>query len=154
MNSERIPNSYAYSDQVKYGAHLVTLVSNVITYENPVGKFVMNYISPNTNDTKPLERTLPTNNTGNVINRGDRLDIQPITTSNYIEIAVPRHYFYITKLEIQQNLSRHYCISCGIVVDNCHPIIIITRKAFYKGQKFVVINGGGSVDMPYIVGVV
>ena len=153
MNSEKIPKSYAYSDQVRYGAHLVTLVSDYVSYEHPVGKFVMNYISPSTNDSTSYDRTLPPNNTGNVIN-SDRLDIQHITTSNYIEIAVPMHYFYITKLEIKQNLSKHVCMYCGIVVDDCHPVIIITRKTYFKGQKFVIVNGGGNVETPYIVGVV
>lgn len=153
MNSEIIAQNYANSPEMKYGGHYVTLASDKISYENPTGKFVMTYATPNAS-TEAFDKTLPKNNTSNVINK-DNLGVNQITSSNYITLTVPKHYFYITKLEIVTNRKNHMCSHCGFdATYTCDPKIIITRKEYYKGQQFVVINAGGHIDTPCIIGVV
>jgi len=153
MNSENMPQNYANSDELKYGAHYVTLASDKVTYENPTGKFVMVYVTPNSS-TEAFEKTLPKTSTSNVINK-DNLGVAQITSSNYVTLTVPKHYFYITKLEIVTNRKNHTCGQCGFdATYTCDPKIIITRQEYKKGQKFVVANAGGRLDTPCIVGVV
>ena len=104
MNSEIIPKNYATSNEIIYGAHFVTLVSPKVTYENPTGKFALSYATPNMSNGSEYSRTLPKNSTSNVINK-DNLGTSKITTSNYITLTVPKHYFYITKIDIQTNIT-------------------------------------------------
>lgn len=149
MNSDLMPkNNYATDDDMVYGAHYVTLASDVLSYENNTGKFVLSHVTPN-NAGDAFDKTLPKNNTGNVIN-DDNLGVANITTSNYVYITVPKHYFYITKLEIVTNV-----VACGKGgIGSCGPKIIITRKEYHKGDKFVVVNVGGNIDDIQVVGVV
>lgn len=148
MNSDIVPQNYANSDEMLYGAHYAVLASDKISYENPKGKFVMQYVTPN-DSTSAYDQTLPKNSTSNVINK-DNLGVSRITASNYIELSVPMHFFYITKLDIVTNT-----FGCGMGgLGGCNPKIIITRKEYYKGQKFVVVNAGGQIDSPCVVGVV
>lgn len=148
MNSDVvIGNNYATDNDILYGAHYVTLASDVISYENPTGNFVLSHITPNSPG-EAFDKVLPKNNTSNVINK-DNLGTSRITTSNCIKLTVPKHYFYITDLRIITNTY-----GCGLGgLGGCAPEIVITRKEYYKGQKFVVVNVGGNIDEIAIVGV-
>ena len=148
MNSEIIPKNYATSNEIIYGAHFVTLVSPKVTYENPTGKFALSYATPNMSNGSEYSMTLPKNSTSNVINK-DNLGTSKITTSNYITLTVPKHYFYITKIDIQTNITPCHHGAVG----SCNPKNIIYRKEYTKGQRFLVINAGGNIDSPVSVGV-
>lgn len=148
MNSENVTTNYATDNDMVYGAHYVTLVSDKVTYENPTAKFSMPYITPNIGSGE-YNKTLPKNSTQNVIN-DDNLGTQKITTSNYINLTVPKHYFYITKIDIITNITPCHHGAVG----SCDPKTKIYRKEYYKGQKFLIVNAGGNVDAPVIVGVV
>lgn len=147
MNSENTTSNYASSNDMLYGAHYVTLLSEKVSYENPVGKFSMSYITPNIGSGE-FSKTLPKTSTANVVNK-DNLGTSKITTSNYINLSVPMHFFYITKLEIKTNTTPCHHGAVG----SCNPKIIITRKEYLKGTRFLVVNAGGHVDSPFIVGV-
>lgn len=153
MESSMMPNNYTNNNDVLYGAHYATLVSTSVTYENPIGKFILSYVTPNMDDSSIYERTLPKNSTSNVINK-DNLGTTKITTSNYINIEVPRYMFYIENIEIISNTQYSGCVHCGFsAMNSCNPQTKITRKSYKKGQKFAIINIGGDIDTPYIIGV-
>lgn len=148
MNSDVVTaNNYATDNDMLYGAHYVTLASDEISYENPTGTFVISHITPNSPG-EAFNKVLPKNNTSNVINN-DNLGTSRITTSNCITLTVPTHYFYITDLRIVTNT--YGCGNGGL--GGCAPVIIITRKKYYKGQRFVVANVGGNIDEMAVVGV-
>lgn len=148
MNSEIIPNNYANSNEMLYGAHYATLVSGGVSYENPIGKFVLSYATPNMNDGSAYSNTLPKNNTKNIVNK-ENLGMTRITASNYIELTVPKHFFYITDIKIKPNT-----LGCGMGgIGSCHPEAVITRRTYSKGQRFIVVNAGGNINSPCIVGV-
>ena len=107
MNSETVVNSYANSPQMLYGAHYVTLVSPSVSYENPKAKFAMPYVTPSTNVEDPFDNQLP-KSSNNVVNK-DNLGTIPITSSNYIELTVPRHLFYIKESVIVTNATPCIC---------------------------------------------
>ena len=39
--------NYANDNSLLYGAHYIILASDVVTYENPIGKFLIPYATPN-----------------------------------------------------------------------------------------------------------
>ena len=94
MNSEIISKNYTNSKEMLYGSHYATLVSEKVTYENPVGKFVLTYATPNEPTGSPYDSTIPSGGGGNVIN-DDNLGTSSITVSNYVILTVPRYMFYI-----------------------------------------------------------
>ena len=148
MNSEVISRNYTNSKEVLYGAHYATLVSEKVTYENPVGKFVLTYATPNEPTGSPYDSTIPSGSGGNVIN-DDNLGTSSITVSNYVILTVPRYMFYIIDIPIVTNV-----VGCGKGgIGSCSPKNIIIRKEYFKGQKFVVANAAGNVSAPCIVGV-
>lgn len=149
MNSEIIPKNYSNSSEMLYGAHIVTLVSNKVSYESNVGQFTVPYATTNTSSSSSYSKTLPKNNTSNVINK-DNLGTSRVTTSNYITLTVPKHFFYITDIPIRPNT--YGCGNGGL--GGCSPKNIIIRKEYFKGQKFIVVNAGGNIDEPYIIGVI
>lgn len=144
MNSEKMVQNYANSNEIKYGAHYIILASDKVTFENPVGKFIMTYANPDLSG-EAFDFTLPKNNSGNVINKVN-LGIDRVTTSNYIELKVPEYFFTITDINIRG------CESSD--PERRSPSIFLKRKEYYKGQKFIVVNAGGEVDTPCIIGVV
>ena len=147
MNNEIIAKSFANNEDMTLGAHYITLVSDKITYENPTGKFVLTYATPNA-PISPFDKTLPKKSTANIINKG--INVNTITASNYLFATVPKHYFYIEKIIIKPNT-----VPCGKGgIGKCKPEAIIKRKEYKKGQKFVVINAATDVNIPCIIGVV
>lgn len=179
MDSNQMPKTYGNSNQILYGSHFLTLISKKVSYENPKGKFLVSYITPNMGSDE-VSKTLPKGNTSNIVNKDANLGTTKITTSNYIELTVPMHFFYITKLDIVTNVKRcsvgltgcsPTCEVAGgmgphshtikpntrrewTATDTCDPKIVITRKEFYKGQKFIALNVGGEIEQPVIIGVV
>lgn len=148
MNSNVMAGSYATTNSMMYGAHYITLASDEVSYENPTGKFVMEYATPNLGSSA-FDNKLPKSGTGNVVN-DDNLGTTRITMSNYIEVTVPKYFFYITDIPISPNTTG--CGKGGL--GGCSPQNNIIRQKYYKGQKFVAINAGGSVDTPCIIGLV
>lgn len=147
MDSSIKPTGYGTSMEVRYGAHYIELVSDKVSFDNPKGKFIMKYLTPNIKS-EIMDTTLPKNSTDNVINsKGNNLGIAGITTSNYIELNVPQHLFYIESIKIEPNPTK------GEYMISCNPQAKIIRKEFYKGQKFVIMNTGNGVDKPCIIGV-
>ena len=90
MNSEIIPNNYANSNEMLYGAHYATLVSGGVSYENPVGKFVLSYATPNMNDGSAYSNTLPKNNTKNIVNKENLAfrDVKRIVNAIGLDIKI------------------------------------------------------------------
>ena len=150
MNIHDMPKIYANSNEVLYAVHYATLVSDKVTYDNNVGKFVLSYITPNI-VSDSFDQTLPKNSTSNVINsKGNNLGVSRVTTSNNIEIIVPKYLFYITEIKITPNTTR----SSEGCLGSCNPKATIVRKEFLKDQKFIIANVGGSVNTPIIIGVI
>lgn len=137
MDSTVSSNNYINSDELNYGAHYVTLASDSVSYESNVGKFVLTYLTPNLS-TDSYDTKLPKNSGKNVINnKNNNLGISNITSSNYVELTVPKHLFYIT------DISAH--------AEGEKPTI--TRQTYAKGQKFIVIHMDKDLTTPYIIGV-
>lgn len=177
MNSDVMNNGYANSNEILYGAHYIELISDEVSYENPKGKFSLQHITPNMETTEEYEKTYPKNSTYNVINK-DNLGTTRITNTNYIELTVPSYFFNITELKIETHTTRkgpgvtyvagttgssggdthsHSIMSKSntyTLLNTCNPEVIITRKKYYKGQKFVVVNIGGEVNHVAIIGVI
>lgn len=149
MNSDIVTSNYANANEMLYGAHYVTLVSDKVSYDSPIGNFTMSYVTPNIGDSK-FSKTLPKKSTGNVINN-DKLGTSRITTSNYLQLLVPLHFFYITEIKVASVLKSTGSI---IIVDpRKNMSFLYTRREYYKGTRFIVVNAGGNIDTPHIVGV-
>lgn len=137
MLSTMSSNNYVNSNELNYGAHYVTLASDSVSFDNNVGKFVLTYLTPNLS-TDSYDTKLPKNSGKNVINnKNNDLGIANITSSNYVELTVPKHLFYVTGVK--------------------HPDIgstpEVTRNTYSKGQKFIVIHMDKDLTTPYIIGV-
>lgn len=138
MESSVSANNYVNSDQLSYGAHYVTLASDSISFENNTGKFILTYITPNLSIDSSYDTKLPKNSGRNVINnKNNDLGISNVTSSNYVELTVPKHLFYVTGVK--------------------HPDIgtdpVVERVTYNKGQKFLVVHMDNEFTTPYIVGV-
>lgn len=152
MDSTLNPQNYANNPMTMLGSQIVTLVSEKATYDTNIGKFTFPYITSTTQTSEAFERTLPKNNTSNVINKNN-LGISRITTSNYIELAIPRHLFTIKEIitTITPNASKSDGYYVGCNPKATHQIIY---NEFLKGQQFIILNLGGNVNKPYIIGVI
>ena len=177
MNSDVMNNGYANNNDILYGAHYIELISDEVTYENPKGKFTLQYVTPNMKTSEEYSKTLPKNSTYNVINK-DNLGTTRITNTNYIELVVPSYFFNITDLKIETHTVRkgpgvtQIASSTGVsggdshshsisskynqwtLLFSCNPEVIISRKKYTKGQKFIAIGIGGSINSLVIIGVV
>ena len=152
MDSTVMKNNYATSGAVQLGLQIVTLLTEKVTFDNNIGQFAFPSITPNTSMSEAYDRSMPKTGTGNVINK-DNLGITNITNSNYIELTVPKHLFYIKEIQttITPNASKdegHY-VSCSPKATH-----VIVYNEFLKGQQFLVTNLGGNVNKPYILGVI
>lgn len=138
MESSVSANNYINSNQLSYGAHYVTLASDSVSFSNNVGKFILTYITPNLSTSSSYDTKLPKNSGRNVINnKNNDLGISNITSSNYVELTVPKHLFYVTGVK--------------------HPDIgtepEVQRVTYTKGQKFLVVHMDNEFTTPYIIGV-
>lgn len=144
MDSSIMKNNYINSKSNTLGIHYVELISEKVTYDNNIGKFVMSYLTPNVSKSE-YDTQLPRQSASNVINRDQlSLGVSAITTSNYVELKVPRHLFYIT------NISVYHPGGDESSTNNA----TITRVEYYKGQKFLVSNLAGNYDNPVVIGVI
>ena len=152
MDSTVMKNNYATSGAVQLGLQIVTLLTEKVTFDNNIGQFAFPSITPNTSMSEAYDRSMPKTGTGNVINK-DNLGITNITNSNYIELTVPKHLFYIK--EIQTTITPNAFKDEGHYT-SCNPKAthVIVYNEFLKGQQFLVTNLGGNVNKPYILGVI
>ena len=72
-----------------------------------------------------------------------------ITNTNYVEMIIPKHMFYIESITIQPNTRKG---GEDNAILYCNPQPVIVRKEFLKGQKFIIsyINDW----KPVIIGVI
>ena len=148
MDSNVIPKNYANNPSISYGAQIIELMSEKVTYGQNIGRFVPPYITPSESG-QVYERTLPKQNISNILNRSNNLGLSKITVTNYIDIEIPKHLFTINRIEITTNArtgGEGYYVSCN-------PQAKIIYNEFYKGQKFLIVNLGGNLNKPYIIGV-
>ncbi len=84
-------------------------------------------------------------------------DIEVITTILapffLASIAISIANGFLPELDIKTNTYGCGC-QYGSGLGGCNPKTIITRQEYLKGQKFIIINLGGDIDTPYIIGVV
>lgn len=100
--------NYANNSSLLYGAHYIILASDVVTYENPVGKFLIPYATPNL-DAELYDKEEPKQNSSNIMNINDKFDINTVTKSNYIELRIPKNLFYIENSYIVTNKTPCVC---------------------------------------------
>ena len=143
MDSSIMKNNFTNSSSMLYGTHYVELASDKVTYEDNKGKFYMTYINPNVSTGKPTDTTLPKGQSKNVINTDDtnKLGVKRITSSNYVEIIVPKYLFYITDISVSHPS------------EDSTPVVTVKRKEYIKGQRFVVTNTNGDFNDVFIIGV-
>ena len=153
MDSTVMKNNYATSGAVQLGLQIVTLLTEKVTFDNNIGQFAFPSITPNTSMNEAYNRSMPKTGTGNVINK-DNLGITNITNSNYIELTVPKHLFYIK--EIQTTIAPNASLGHESCYVSCSPKAthVIIYNEFLKGQQFLVTNLSGNVNKPYILGVI
>ena len=110
MCSENMMNTFNYANNssLLYGAHYIILASDVVTYENPVGKFLIPYATPNL-DAELYDKEEPKQNSSNIMNINDKFDINTVTKSNYIELRIPKNLFYIENSYIVTNKTPCVC---------------------------------------------
>lgn len=100
--------NYANNSSLLYGTHYIILASDVVTYENPVGKFLIPYATPNL-DAELYDKEEPKQNSSNIMNINDKFDINTVTKSNYIELRIPKNLFYIENSYIVTNKTPCVC---------------------------------------------
>ena len=124
------------------------LISEKVTYDNNIGKFVMSYLTPNLSKNE-YDTQLPRQSASNVINRDQlSLGVSNITTSNYVELSIPKHLFYITSISVSVYHPG------GDSSSTNQANVTIHRMEYTKGQKFLVSNLAGNYDNPVIIGVI
>ena len=138
MDSSVSSNNYVNSNQLSYGLHYITLASDKVTFENNKANFILTYITPNMSADTSFDTKLPKNSGSNVINnKNNNIGIVNVTSSNYIELTVPKYLFYVTGIS--------------------HPeegTPVLTRMEYLKGQKFLVAHMDKDFSTPYIIGVI
>ena len=144
MDSSVMKSNYINNKSNSLGLHYIELISEKVTYDANIGQFIISYLTPNLS-TEAYDTKLPRNPTSNVINRDQlSLGVSNITASNYVELPIPKHLFYITNIKVHHPAEES-------PVDNEATII---RKEYFKGQKFLVTNLAGNYDTPIIIGVI
>lgn len=134
------------SGNIAWNGKTVTLMSDKVTIDNPIGKFIIPMLTPILGNDSLIESSVPKKNTQNVINR-DNLGLSPITVSNYMELKIPKNLFSIKEIKITPNTITSG--DSGIIA--CNPQAQIIYDEFVKGQEFVI---AGVNDDPIIIGVV
>ena len=148
MDSSIMKNNYINSKSNTLGIHYVELISEKVTYDNNIGKFVMSYLTPNLSKNE-YDTQLPSQSASNVINRDQlSLGVSNITTSNYVELSIPKHLFYITSISVSVYHPG------GDSSSTNQANVTIHRMEYTKGQKFLVSNLAGNYDNPVIIGVI
>lgn len=131
-------------DDIRYAI----LASDIVTFDNPVGKFIIPSITPMMEHQEIVERQIPTVKMQNMIN-DDAMGSGSITTTNYLELPVPKHLFYILEIKITTKVTRG---GEDNAMMTCTPTPVIIRKEYLKGQKFIIAPD--SDENLFILGVV
>lgn len=131
MNANNMnPNSYANSPELLYGPHYAIL-QGTVTFNNPKGKFKLDYVNPN-GESK--------------IEGGDT-----------IELTVPKFFFYIMPHGdyIPDGIKTTFIRTPDAVggIMTCDPKQLVYRREYTAGTKFIVVNMGGNIDTPRIIGI-
>lgn len=165
MDSSVMANNYSNSTGLAYGIHYITLASDEVTFENNKGKFILTYITPNLDNSESYDTTLPKNSVSNVINnKANNLGVDSITTSNYVEITIPKHLFYITKIDTVTTTTTNTTTSVSHSEGSSprasskstsvsKSTNVITRITYKKGQQFLALNKDKNYSTPIIIGV-
>lgn len=132
------------------GFDYAILASDKVTFEEPLGKFIIPSITPTMDTTSVVEQKMPKVKMPGMINN-DTIGSTGITTTNYLEILVPKHLFIIQEIKIQTSVTRGGEDNCMM---SCTPTPIIIRREFTKGQKFIIAHVSTDDDRIYIFGVV
>ena len=148
MDSSIMKINYINNKSNSLGIHYIELISDKVTYDNNIGKFVMSYLTPNLSKNE-YDTQLPRQSASNVINRDQlSLGVSNITTSNYIELPIPKYLFYIT------NIAVSVYHPGGDESSTNQATVTINRMEYVRGQKFLVSNLAGNYDNPVIIGVI
>lgn len=120
---------------------IVVLGEGTVSYDNPVGNFIIPGLTPSLNQGLSSSASTPKRNPKNIINSDDQnFGLAPITKSNFLQIVVPKYMFTILEVKVTGN-------------EDSHKAEII-RQTYSQGQKFMVIYKGQNRQDPVIVGVV
>lgn len=141
MQSPVVDGSYNY----ELTGEIMILMSDKVTIDNPIGKFVIPTLTPVLGNGSLIESSIPKKSTQNIINR-DNLGASSITVSNYIELKIPKHLFSIKEIVIVPNTRSSG--DSGIV--SCAPKATIIYDEFIKGCQFIIVGK----DDPRIIGVI
>lgn len=128
----------------------ILLVSELITFDNNIGKFIIPTLTP-TLSNEPTDISMPKGSTSNLINK-DNLGLSKITTSNYFELEVPKHLFTIKEITINPNIARSG--EDNNYITNISPTTTIIYNEFIKGQRFIVTYTKANKEDPVIIGVI
>lgn len=173
MDSTVMTNNYANSTGLAYGAHYVTLASDKVTYDANVGKFILTYITPNLESEASYDQTRAKNSTSNVINsKGNNIGVSSITSSNYVELTVPKYLFYIKEIKTttltttgtntstktsvshpEGSSPRASSSSTSVSTSVSVSTNEIIRQEYLKGQRFLVVSRDKNYSSPIIIGV-
>ena len=138
MNSDNIAISYANDSNLLYSTHYAILASEVVSYEQPVGDFILSYVTPHMSSSNAEEKT-DSNKDKNVLNK-DNLGTDKITCSNTIKLRVPRYMFYIKNSVIIGNKTP---CSCNLAMGISDGVLNATKNAAKSiyGQMETAVSG-------------
>ena len=118
---------------------IVILGEGSVSYESNVGNFIIPGLTATMNQGATQSSQTPKSNAKNIINNDtNNFGLTTITTSNFIQIAVPKYMFEV--LEVKCN------------GEGANDTIV--RKTYSKGQKFLCAYLGQNREKPMIIGVI
>lgn len=146
MQSGNVTRGFA--NEIAQYPQLVVLMSDKVTIDNREGKFYIPIVNIDTNENDaPKNNTIPSSSRYNLINK-DNLGSSKITTSNYIDLIVPKYLFSIKDIKIETKVSR----SEGFYT-SCKPTPKIIYDEYPKGTAFIAVFVSGNRQKPRIIGV-
>ncbi len=123
------------------GIDTVVLIDEKISIDQRVGKFILPSVTPTMAKDSAVQSSVPKKSTQNIINR-ENLGATSITSSNYIELTIPKHLFTIKDIQVQSTITPNaktggdgYYVSCNPKTTNN---VVINYNEFTKGQEFIV----------------
>ena len=106
------------------------------------------YITPNIQaGGDEMSTRVPKNGANNVVNK-DNLGLTKIVKTNFIELEVPRNLFTVKEVQIKNHVTR----SDGYLTSVTSEAKVI-YNTFGSEDKFYVLNLGGNVNNPRIIGI-
>jgi hypothetical protein len=121
---------YGPDIDLKYPEIAISLEKSSI--QNPTIKFHIPVLMPTLGDSRIIETNISKQQTLNIINKNNNLNISSCTICNYIISTIPNYLFlkYNTSIDNEYNFSQEF------------PI----------GTKFIVIFIGGDINKARIIG--